>query len=303
MRQGNRHMPAGVSRRLFPAVSLVLLLGIGFMGSIWAGSAPATSPREERDVRSADQAFVNAAAKSDTRILSTMIAPDFTWTDATGRTIDKSHFLHDPTQAAVANGETKLHDYGTVIFLTGAARIPGEHVRVVRVWVKQAGGWRILLVQQTMIEGEKKKPQATVKAGTLCENPCKSVPYQPQTAAQGEVVASWQGLETAVNQRNADEWARHVGDEFVFNVKENGNPLTKADRVATIRKQAQGDTVTDIGAVVPGSMAVDVFGDTAVMRDTQQPTEGERPYRAMRVWVKRDGRWQLVYSQQTTIQK
>ncbi|HET7750281.1 MAG TPA: nuclear transport factor 2 family protein, partial [Terriglobales bacterium] len=101
----------------------------------------------------------------------------------------------------------------------------------------------------------------------------------------------------------ADEWARHVGDEFVFNIKENGNPLTKADRVATIRRQSSSSQVTDIGAVVPDSMDVRVFGNTAVMRDTQQPTVRARPYRAMRIWVKRDGRWQLVYSQQTTIEK
>jgi hypothetical protein len=129
------------------------------------------------------------------------------------------------------------------------------------------------------------------------------VPYHPRKAAQREVVESWQALETAVNQRNADDWAKHVADEFVFNVKENGNPLTKADRVATIRKQAQGDQVTDIGAVLPNSMQVDVFGNTAVMRDTQQPTVAQRPYRAMRIWTKRDGRWQLIYSQQTTIEK
>ena len=116
------------------------------------------------------------------------------------------------------------------------------------------------------------------------------------------VVASWEALEDAVNHRNADGWAAHVADEFVFNVKEDGNPLTKADRVATIRKQAEGNTVTDIGTVIPGTMHVWVFGGTAVMSDQQQPTQGGNPYQAMRIWIKRDDRWQLMYSQQTVIE-
>jgi hypothetical protein len=94
-----------------------------------------------------------------------------------------------------------------------------------------------------------------------------------------------------------------VADEFVFNVKEDGNPLTKADRVNIIRKQAEGKTVTDIGTVMPGTMKVWVYGNTAVMADDQQPTQGGNPYRAMRIWVKRAGRWQLVYSQQTVMEK
>jgi hypothetical protein len=49
-------------------------------------------------------------------------------------------------------------------------------------------------------------------------------------------------------------------------------------------------------------MVVHVFGNAAVMTDRQQPTAGGSPYQAMRIWIKRDGRWQLIYSQQTTIE-
>ena len=44
-----------------------------------------------------------------------------------------------------------------------------------------------------------------------------------------------------------------------------------------------------------------VFGDAAVMRaDHRMPGARRPPYRATRVWVKRDGRWQMATSQQTT---
>jgi hypothetical protein len=150
--------------------------------------------------------------------------------------------------------------------------------------------------------GKVATPQATVPVGTSCDNPCKTVPYDAPSKDAKDVVESWQALEDAVNHRDADGWASHVADEFVFNVKEDGNPLTKADRVAIIRKQAEGKTVTDIGTVIPGTMKVWIYGATAVMSDEQQPTTGGHPYRAMRIWVKRDGRWQLAYSQQTVIE-
>ena len=272
------------------------------LSAVTAMAAPASSAADEQAVRQADHAFVTAMNKWNKAALSGLMANGFSWTDASGRTLDQQQFLQGSAQSAPPGTETKLHDYSTVMFITGAEKTPGAHVRFVRVWVQDGDKWHILSGQQTNIEGGTKQEQATVPAGTPCDNPCKAVPYHG-TPEQQQVVESWQGLETAVNGRNADDWARHVGDEFVFNVKENGNPLTKADRVATIRKQSSSSTVTDIGAVVPNSMDVRVFGNTAVMRDTQQPTVHARPYRAMRIWVKRDGRWQLVYSQQTTVEK
>ena len=288
----------GLSRASRTAIFMVLAMVA--LGASTVVAAP-PSQADEQAVRQADDAFVNAMNKWDKAALGALMAQGFGWTEAGGRTLDQQQFLQGSAQSATTSPETKLHDYSTVMFVTGAERTPGAHVRFVRVWVNEAGKWRILLGQQTYIEGGTKKEQATVPAGTPCENPCKTVPYHGSPEQQ-QVVESWQALETSVNGRNADEWARHVGDEFVFNVKENGNPLTKADRVATIREQSSSSRVTDIGAVVPGSMDVRVFGKTAVMRDTQQPTVHLGPYRAMRIWVKRDG-WQLVYSQQTTIEK
>jgi hypothetical protein len=295
-------MPRCRSRRGPRGATMWMLVAALALGGAAARAVPPEQGKGQQAVWRADQAFIRAMGKWDKAALRDSMASGFGWTEANGRTLDRQRLLDGPAQSAPAETETKLHDYANVMFITGAQKTPGAHLRFVRVWVKQAGNWRILLGQQTHIEGGAKQEQATVAAGTPCQNPCKTVPYHG-SAEQQQVVESWQGLETAVNQRNAEEWARHVGDEFVFNIKENGNPLTKADRVATIRKQALGNRVTDIGAVAPNSMDVRVFGNTAVMRDTQQPTTHARPYRAMRIWVKRDGRWQLVYSQQTTIEK
>jgi ketosteroid isomerase-like protein len=264
---------------------------------------PLASGDSEHTVRTEDQALVRAIGRGDKSALENLLDTDFTWTDRTGQTQTKSQFVQNFKKITASNSGLQARNYGAVMFFTGTEQISSQDVRFVRVWAKRPEGWRAILHQETLIAGKSAAAQAVVPAGTPCDNPCATVPYETNSAAANDVVASWRALETAVNKRDADGWAAHVADEFIFNVKENGNPLTKADRIAMIRKQAQGNTTTDIGSVVPGSMAVWVFGDAAVMTDKQQPTVGGNPYHAMRVWVKRDGRWQLAYSQQTAIQR
>jgi ketosteroid isomerase-like protein len=261
----------------------------------------ATAQESSSTAAAQDHAFVQAIAKHDASAAGALLSDNLVWTNRTGETWNKSAVVANLSILNSGDGG-KPHSYGDVVYFNGIADNSTDKVRFVRVWVKEASTWKLLLQQDTVIVGAKVSAQATVPVGTVCDNPCKQIPYQAPSAEAQAVVASWEALEDAVNHRDADGWASHVADEFVFNVKEDGNPLTKADRVATIRKQAQGNTVTDIGTVIPGTMKVWLFGDTAVMSDQQQPTTGGNPYQAMRIWVKRDGRWQLAYSQQTVIE-
>lgn len=262
---------------------------------------PVISAAEDVSALAVDHQFTQAVASKKQTSLASLLHENFTWTDQTGKSFTKSASLPGLADTSPSS-DAKPHEYGSVVYLTGVAGHDPK-TRFVRVWVKNPQDkWQLLLFQETKLVGKVATPQATVAAGTPCDNPCKTVPYDAPSTDAKDVVASWQALEDAVNHRDADGWASHVADEFVFNVKEDGNPLTKADRIAVIRKQAEGKTVTDIGTVIPGTMKVWIYGTTAVMADEQQPTIGGHPYRAMRIWVKRDGRWQLVYSQQTVIE-
>lgn len=272
-------------------VSLLVLTGLNPLTA-----TAASAPKADQ----ADQALIAVLGTSDHAKLDLLLHNDFVWIDRAGISYRKAELLQSPGQFKPGATNLKAHDYGTVVYLTGTKEADSQKVRFVRVWVNDKAGWQLILQQDTTIFGKTAAAQATVPVGTKCDNPCKTVPYDAPSPDAQAVVESWEGLEDAVNRRDADAWAAHVADEFVFNVKEDGNPLTKADRVAIIRKQAQGSTVTDIGTVIPGSMAVHVFGDVAVMTDRQQPTVGGNPYKAMRIWIKRDNRWQLIYSQQTT---
>lgn len=48
-----------------------------------------------------------------------------------------------------------------------------------------------------------------------CDNPLKTVPYQPTSDAERDIVKAFQQLETAVVRNDAEEWVDHVADEFV----------------------------------------------------------------------------------------
>ena len=288
-----------MNRFLQKVVRKVTLLSVVAVGVC---SLRLAAENTDTAVTAEDHALVQSITKGDKDATVAFFDDNFSWTNRWGETWNKAEALHKLASLNPAYAG-KAHAYGSVVYLTGTAQNSSDKIRFVRVWVKEASGWKVLLGQDTVIVGKTATSQATVPAGTSCENPCKNIPYEAPCSDAQAVVASWEALEDAVNHRDADGWASHVADEFVFNVKEDGNPLTKSDRVAIIKKQAQGTTVTDIGTVIPGTMKVWVFQDSAVMSDQQQPTTGGNPYQAMRIWVKRDARWQLVYSQQTVIDR
>jgi hypothetical protein len=135
-------------------------------------------------------------------------------------------------------------------------------------------------------------------AATDCDNPCRTLPYQPKDPDKAAVVKAYQAVETAVTSHDSKTWADHVADEFVgIGRRYTGTPDTKAGRVGQIG-------VVSNRVVLPKMLWGEafVFGDAAIIIADHQPV-GEPPYRVIRVWVNRDGRWQLFHRQETTIEK
>jgi ketosteroid isomerase-like protein len=91
--------------------------------------------------------------------------------------------------------------------------------------------------------------------------------------------------------------------EYTF-VNPRGERLTRDDRLAN---QRTGRTLFDSLAPVPQEERVHVYGDMAVHttlltlagRYSGKPEEGQ--FRAIAIWVRRDGRWQQVASQLTPV--
>jgi hypothetical protein len=264
---------------------------IGFM------LAPVAAADGEQMVLQADLSLVQAVAKGDKTAVDGLLDTDFTWTDSDGISSTKEQVLQDLTAFArdsEGNADLKAFSYGQVGAVFGAQ----HNARFERVWVKRPAGWRVLVYQQVPDRAPSSPAYASNGPRSAdCENPCKAIPYKPTTEADRGVIASFQAMNTAIWQADADAWARHIGDED-FGITP-GVLVTKASRIAAIKKQKETNT-RPVPAPLLSARFFD-FGDTVVMAALHQPRNG-KPHHFTRIWVKREGVWQLVAGAQTEIQ-
>jgi len=94
-------------------------------------------------------------------------------------------------------GSGKAFTYGNL----GDMQENYGRVHVLRVWAKRSGGWQAIVYQEVMSLDA--PPSFAPGAGQDCENPCKSVPYQPKNATEREVVTAYSKLETAAMAHNS----------------------------------------------------------------------------------------------------
>lgn len=254
-------------------------------------------------------AAVAACRSGDAAALASLLATDFCAIDLAGAV----HGAEGAGTLPVAGGDAVITtaDYGDIVLVTERHRSPtlGDVVAV-EVWVRKGGaaaadGWRLLVHHANVLADpdaphSHPTPQARPADAPppVCENPCLAVPYQPAEPAEADIIRSFQTLERAVTRNDADEWVKHMADEFVV-YRTRQNRTTKAMRAQMLRDHRAINAETFVAAVE--AMRLWVFGDAAVMRaDHVMPGNRRPPYRATRVWVKRDGRWQMAISQQTT---
>lgn len=254
-----------------------------------------------------DHALVEAIGRGDQGKVGLLLDVDSSWTNRTGKTWTKAEI--PSLLASLAAGpdtDVKTASYGQVMLLRGSHKTASQNasVRFARVWVKRPVGWRLLLYQETTMAETMPATRSgfgspSGGAHVECDNPCKTVPYNPQDAAAREVVEMWQAVERTVLTNDVEAWIPNFTNDFVFVTPDGGPPLNKADRVAMIKELKRTNT-TLIPAQVE-SMKVWVFGDAAVMRSEHKPMHGKMLH-ITRVFVKRDGHWQIAFGQQTSIE-
>jgi hypothetical protein len=256
----------------------------------------------------ADTTLQVALAHKDAKAAGALLDQDFSWTNDAGMTRKKPQFLQDAPAGSVI-GDTeytnlKARDYGDLAVVTGVGKRTGHAGAVfARVWVKRAAGWMLLTHQDTPIltKGAPSQPtaagQGAAGAGE-CDNPCKNLPITPKTAEQKAIVKAYEDIEVAVTSHDERTWAYHVADEFVgIGRRYTGSVDTKGERVGQIG-------ISKTRLVLPKMLSGEVyaFGNAGIIIAEHQPA-GEPPFRVIRVFVNRDGRWQLFHRQETTILK
>jgi hypothetical protein len=280
---------------------LALGFFLGVLTAALVGGLSAAAATDEQAALQADRNFNSAAARNDKAAAGELLDVQFEWTDANGKTRSKTEALQNlNVLAADNNGDTdvKTYPYGQIEVITGTHR----GARFMRIWVNRSAGWRAFALLDTAIAGGT-APFSNTASGAGggaadCENPCRTIPYKPTTAADKAIVAILQRLKMDEWHPNPDDWARYVLDGV--NYVTSAASLSKADRVARLAQQKQSGA-----AIVPGdpviAMRISDFGDAAIMFTRNAPYRGGKPYYSLRVWTFRDGRWQLANSQQTVI--
>ena len=254
------------------------------------------SARAQQDASplSADRSFVHAFESKDKAAAAQLLDADLIWIDAAGHRFTRAQVLEKLPAVANADVEAPPRTYGE----TAVVRANRGKMNVLRVWVKRADGWRALLYQE-LLQVEKSEPPAG-KTSAECVNPCKTIPFQPQTANEKEAIASWQGVMRAMAESDAEAYAPLIADEFTATDTFHDRPYNKADRLAQISKQK----TTGTRAAPQELLAAEMFdfGETVMMVAHEQ-RPGAKSYFNTRIWVKRDGRWQMLFSFNTQIEQ
>ena len=252
-------------------------------------------------VLAADNALVAAMRTGNRTAARRLLTLQFSFVDADGKIHPRREFLGDLKNVAARPAtDVRVRNFGSLAMMTGKhTSAQGTDVFFLDVWVKQKGAWRALLMQDVPA-GAGNDPYAALQpirvaelGAHACNNPCNTMPYRVRSAAEQEVAKTYQAITKAAATGDAGGWAKHVADEFVAYASSRA-PLARSSRSAAIEDPNRGG----VGEVQ--TMRLAVYGDGAVMTATES-SDPHPPYRAARVFVKRDGRWLMAATAQTDV--
>jgi hypothetical protein len=291
-----------------PLLQFVLfgVLVAGALIAVRAEPKAEPAPSEAGLVLSADESLGESLRAGDKSIARKLLSLQFTYTDENGAIHARKEFLTDLKGAAAAPmTDAKAAVYGSIAMITGHLKAaPDGDTFVLHIWAKQKGAWRILTMQDVALgatdpaAGQPEVPG--VDAGRYeCKNPCQTIPYRVRSPAEQDVINVYQTIEKSVVAHDADEWRKHVGDEFVH-YRSGQTPISKPARIAMIEDEKEKKIPAILGAVQ--SMRLWVYGDGAAMISTNGVGDESEPLmRVVRVWAKRGGQWQMAISVQTLV--
>ncbi len=302
-----RSMPAAMRRpkrwviRHFWLATLIAMLLVAAAAELRAQLAPG----EEAAVLATDTALGAAMRADDKSVARKLLSLQFTYADENGAIHERKDFLADlkSVAPAAAADDAKVNIYGLVATVTGSRQSAlGGDVFFLDIWAKQKGAWRALTLQDVVLTAQGAPPAVTPAADAKsydCKNPCQTIPYRVRSPTEQDIVNAFQAVAKAHVDHDAVEWAKHVGEEFVL-YRSGRAPIPKSERIAAIEEQKNNGAAEPVAEIE--TMRLSAYGDGAAMIASHLAADNSRlPYRAARVWAKRNGQWQLVISVQTDV--
>ena len=258
-----------------------------------------SSNEAEKELLLIQKPWADARVKLDIAYLEHLYAKEFRVQDIFGavdsREDDISMFREGRIKPEfVRDEEMKVSVYGESAVVTGIEKVGGRYpagplkgqraefwIRFTNVLVRRDGRWQLVLSHGTQI------PQATPQS-----DPAATI-AQVKKLENERIQAGVRKDVALVDAATADEYVQIDWD---------GKVLDKAAMLARIKSsniQLQSNTLDEIDVKVYGNTAV-VHG-LATRKGTMDGKDISTAVRYTRVYVNRDGRWQVVQFEQTRV--
>lgn len=290
-----------MKRLLIPvAVSLCVV-----PGWLELSARRASAADEGATFRQADKALADALVKKDAKAAAALLDDRFQWVEANGKIHTKAQVLEDLSDFA-ADSDGAL-DVRSVDFLGEVERVLGIHhnQRFAHLWVKNPSGWQAFVFLNIPIPSERPDytapPNPPTEADKTCDNPCKTLPFKPQNAAEEGAMATWFRLKNDEWHPNPEDWAAHSDDAH-----ETLTPRTDIPKLQHVEELAEerklyGENGGSGGSSVL-SMQMFEFGNVVIMEAFQGRNPSAKPTSwNLRVFLNRGDGWKIALSAQTNI--
>jgi hypothetical protein len=270
--------------------------GAPALATLFLGLAavPVRCAEDTQALLQSDRALLQAFANSNKVALASLLDSSFTWINSKGVRLTRQQVLDNLPPLANSDVEPQARAYRD----SAIVRANRGAMNVLRIWVRRGSAWRLIHYQEVLQVPKSELPPAD-PSSVVCENPCKTIPFQPETPSEKDAIASWQGVMQAMAENDVDAYVPLIADEFTATDTHRDHPYTKSDRISQIKKQKIAGT----RSVPPSLLSAKMFdfGDTVMMIADEQRLNAKAFFNT-RMWVKRDGRWQMLFSFNTRIE-
>ncbi len=272
-------------------------------------SAADGEPAAEEEVLQVERELGEAFLRNDGRALSRIYADDCTFTTPSGVVLDKPQEMQARSSGALRFDtyvieEIKVRAYGDGAVLNALYAITGRNskgriggrYRYTKVFVKNRGAWRMVAALATRVEDS---PAPAVGPSTPSPPPVNS-PHRASEAEQEVLKVNRQWMDALVQGDSATLEQVFAG-EFVF-IHNDGKVENKSQFIEPIKSERR-----KYPSLFRDDVVLRVYGDVAVLtaRASRTVVSGGKSrtdrVRALDVYAKRNGRWQLVSLQTTRI--